>query len=193
MLDFGSGDGFLSYLLGARLPNATIVGIEYEESGIALARAKIAEKRIPNVSFVLNQDSRLPFPNEHFDAIVMADVIEHLPNVGEVLQELERVLRKDGRIVVTTPQRQEGSKWDKRHIFEFDTADLSREMQKFFTNVRVFGCSRMNIVRAWQKKRLMRAVLEVVTRSGLNVFTNEVENPDRSYGQLTAIGEKTGS
>ena len=45
----------------------------------------------------------LPFADDSFDMILLLDVIEHLNAPKKCLQELKRVLRKDGYLVITTP------------------------------------------------------------------------------------------
>ena len=47
---------------------------------------------------------KIPFNNEYFDNVVAGDVIEHLENPSYFLREVNRVLRKDGRLVLCTPQ-----------------------------------------------------------------------------------------
>lgn len=45
----------------------------------------------------------LPYQEESFDYVVCLEVIEHLDNPYALCQELRRVLRKDGRIYISTP------------------------------------------------------------------------------------------
>lgn len=45
----------------------------------------------------------LPFEDETFDAIFSSEVFEHLFNLEEILDELKRVLKKNGKILITTP------------------------------------------------------------------------------------------
>lgn len=46
---------------------------------------------------------QLPFPDESFDAVISSEVIEHLPDVPAVFDEMDRVLRPGGMLVVGTP------------------------------------------------------------------------------------------
>ncbi|WP_369268098.1 class I SAM-dependent methyltransferase [Streptomyces harbinensis] len=46
----------------------------------------------------------LPFPDETFDAVIISEVMEHIPDDKGVLAELVRVLKPGGRIAVTVPR-----------------------------------------------------------------------------------------
>ncbi len=54
----------------------------------------------PDVSGDVN---RLPFNDGTFDAVMFNEVIEHLPEPGKGLQEISRVLKKDGKLFMTAP------------------------------------------------------------------------------------------
>jgi len=45
----------------------------------------------------------LPIKNESFDAVILAEVIEHLYDAQKVLREVNRVLRCGGNLYLTTP------------------------------------------------------------------------------------------
>lgn len=51
----------------------------------------------------LNHDP-IPFPDESFDNVIAGDVIEHVENPSFFLREINRVLRPDGRLIISTPQ-----------------------------------------------------------------------------------------
>jgi ubiquinone/menaquinone biosynthesis C-methylase UbiE len=48
---------------------------------------------------------QLPFADGSFDAVVLADVIEHIPRADRAVAEFARVLRPGGRLVMATPDR----------------------------------------------------------------------------------------
>jgi SAM-dependent methyltransferase len=45
----------------------------------------------------------LPFPNDYFGSAISNSVLEHIPDVQPVLNDLARVIRPGGRLVITLP------------------------------------------------------------------------------------------
>lgn len=52
---------------------------------------------------VFYDGKKLPFENESFDAIICTEVLEHVPNLNEIIAELKRVLKKKGKILISVP------------------------------------------------------------------------------------------
>lgn len=50
-------------------------------------------------------DDRLNFPDNHFDFVTMLAVIEHLKRPEALVKEIHRVLKPNGKFIVTTPKR----------------------------------------------------------------------------------------
>ncbi len=46
---------------------------------------------------------KLPFPDKSFDYILLAEIVEHLKNPYFAMREINRVLRKSGKIILSTP------------------------------------------------------------------------------------------
>lgn len=55
-----------------------------------------------NIDFYYD-GKKLPFENNSFDSIICSEVFEHVFNLDEVLNELNRVLKTDGVILITCP------------------------------------------------------------------------------------------
>lgn len=53
----------------------------------------------------LAEEDRLPFPDLHFDRVLMVHALEHADNARRMLREAWRVLKDDGRLIVMVPNR----------------------------------------------------------------------------------------
>lgn len=51
------------------------------------------------------EEERLPFPDLHFDRVLMVHALEHADNTRRMLREAWRVLKDDGRLMVVVPNR----------------------------------------------------------------------------------------
>lgn len=58
-----------------------------------------------NFKFVKSSGRILPFKNNSFDIVISLDVIEHVKNDDFFVEEIYRVLKKDGRILIATPNK----------------------------------------------------------------------------------------
>ncbi len=52
---------------------------------------------------IIADATKLPFENESVDAVVCDNVLEHTPRPHDVVKEILRVLKKDGRVYIATP------------------------------------------------------------------------------------------
>ncbi|RUL52010.1 MULTISPECIES: bifunctional 2-polyprenyl-6-hydroxyphenol methylase/3-demethylubiquinol 3-O-methyltransferase UbiG [Lysinibacillus] len=100
ILDLGCGEGFiLSYLSEQYNQKLNLNGLDYSEHQLEFAR-----KKVPNASFSQADFSKgIPYEDESFDLIYSGEVIEHLYDPDFFVEEINRVLKKDGILVITTP------------------------------------------------------------------------------------------
>ncbi len=94
VLDVGGGSGTVSEeVVPDRYSTWTILDLN---------RAMIdhGTHRRPELTFVRGSALQLPFRQNRFDRIVIADALHHMPGPDEVFAECHRVLRPDGRFVI---------------------------------------------------------------------------------------------
>jgi SAM-dependent methyltransferase len=104
LLDIACGSGQTTLRIG-EITGCSIVGVDIQEDGIKTALSLAKEKGFENsVDFKhLDGSEKLPFESESFDAIICIDAINHLPNRKKVLQEWNRLLRQNGKLLFTDP------------------------------------------------------------------------------------------
>jgi ubiquinone/menaquinone biosynthesis C-methylase UbiE len=100
ILDVGCGEGWLIENLERHLlPDVLLTGIDVSDVGLNRARGK----NIPRANFIKYDGIIFPFENNKFNAIISSFVFEHLSNPMQIFQEMVRVLKKEGIMIIACP------------------------------------------------------------------------------------------
>ncbi len=91
------------------------VGIDVDPEKLARAKALARRAGAGEVRFAVGSAARLPLADDSRDVVLLLETIEHVDDPAEVLAECRRVLRKEGRLVVTFPPYR--SPWG-AHLFQ---------------------------------------------------------------------------
>ena len=81
-----------------------IVGVDHDGTLLATAARGARADNLRLLAVDLTE--RLPFRDASFDAVLFLDVIEHLEPRRQVLVEIARVLKPQGRLLVSAPNRE---------------------------------------------------------------------------------------
>jgi glycosyltransferase involved in cell wall biosynthesis/SAM-dependent methyltransferase len=100
VLDLGCGAGQLSLPLSERC--ALALSIDLDMPRLRELRDSGTEQHLP-VRPVCGDAARLPLADVSLDAVVCREVLEHIDEPGEVLDEIRRVLSPEGKLCVTVP------------------------------------------------------------------------------------------
>lgn len=101
LLDVGCAGGATAMLLKRRFPQCHTVGIELNPKAAALAATRMDRVICANVEQLTLPSDDLP-PN-HFDLILLADVLEHLYNPWQSLLKLRTLLKPGGQVIACLP------------------------------------------------------------------------------------------
>jgi 2-polyprenyl-3-methyl-5-hydroxy-6-metoxy-1,4-benzoquinol methylase len=99
VLDIGCGHGPLAALLRKHDERIEIVGIDRDSK--ALETAGPLYDRV--FSMDLDTINKIPYPQGYFDAIVLADVLEHLKRPNYFLRSIRKYLAPTGVMVISLP------------------------------------------------------------------------------------------
>lgn len=103
ILDLGTGSGYLALALSKQYPNVYVVGMDILEETLERDR-KIAETQgLQNIQFVGYDGMRYPFEEHSFDTIGTRYALHHVPNLLDSFQEMHRVLKPGGKLVISDP------------------------------------------------------------------------------------------
>jgi ubiquinone/menaquinone biosynthesis C-methylase UbiE/spore maturation protein CgeB len=104
ILDIGCSHGVASILLARE--GKEVVGLDREQGALDVAAERLA-REVPEVqdrvTLVKAEARELPFEDQSFDSVLLGEVLEHQVDPEPVLTEAARVVRRGGRVVITTP------------------------------------------------------------------------------------------
>ncbi len=102
VLDLGCAGGFMAEALAER--GAVVTGIDPAEEAIAAARAHAGQTG-REITYDVGVGEQLPYADHAFDAVVCVDVLEHVQDLEQVINETARVLRPGGLFLFDTINR----------------------------------------------------------------------------------------
>lgn len=135
VLDVGCGEGYgTARLVGE---SAAVYGLDNSEQAISRARANC-----PDVVLVRGDCAKLPFADASLDLVTAFEVIEHLEDWGEFINETARVLDASGAFVVSTPNRDyyqtTRDEPNPFHVHEFAYEEFHAALMAAFPHCTVF-------------------------------------------------------
>ena len=185
VLDIGCGDGYLMSLLSNF--NDNVYGIDYERTAIKIARNKLCN--FHNCTVLQASCYETPFPDSYFDLIILSDVIEHLSFPTDCINEISRILKPAGTLLITTPKWRQDRMWDEVHFKEYTSLELENMLLPSFNNIKInyfwplFWSNLYSTRIGWKLlKSLTRYFYNPFLRHGLN---------ESKYGQILALCSNT--
>lgn len=98
IVDIGSYDGFIPYKLKKIFPNLRITAVDIDKSGLQIAKER-------GLSTLYSSGLELPIKNNLVDVVFCLDLLEHIEEENKLINEISRILKKNGKIILTTPMQ----------------------------------------------------------------------------------------
>lgn len=138
VLDAACGDGYGAAILAASA--AQVWGIDNNPRTAAEASEKY---KMPNLTFLCGDAEEMPFENGSFDRVVSFETIEHLRDQKKFLSEVRRVLKSDGILILSSPNKSSFRARNKQenayHINELEPEELTKMVEEHFPNIALYG------------------------------------------------------
>ena len=154
VLDAACGEGYGAALLADRA--AAVTGVDLSAATIAHAGERYPA---PNLEFRQADCLDLPIEDASFDAIVSFETLEHLENHDRLLEEFRRVLKPDGFLLISTPDKAVYTE-TLGNENEFHVAELYRTEFESLLN-RFFSCHLL-----WGQKLLFQSEIWALEGDG---------------------------
>ena len=139
VLDLACGEGYGSALLAETAKS--VVGMDIDQETVDHANQKY---RKTNLSFRQGDAANIPLEDHSVDAVVSFETIEHIDETlqNQFLQEIDRVLKQDGLLIMSTPNKAVYSDryhyFNEYHIHEFYYDEFQKFLKKYFPYVHIF-------------------------------------------------------
>ncbi|MBU9301182.1 glycosyltransferase [Burkholderia multivorans] len=139
VLDIACGEGYGSSLLAKSA--RSVVGVDIDPKTVAHASQRYAGEG--NLRFVAGSASSIPLVDSSIDVVVSFETIEHLAEQHEMLTEIRRVLKPNGMVVISSPNKKVYSD-DRDYHNEFHVKELYFDefdalLREHFPSIRYFG------------------------------------------------------
>lgn len=137
VLDIACGEGYGSSLLAAKALHVT--GMDIDASAIESATAKYKKE---NLSFIISNAEKISAPDSTFDIVVSFETLEHLQHQEAMITEIKRVLRPDGILLISTPDKKNYT--DNRnyknpyHLKELYRNEFEALLKSTFRHIRIY-------------------------------------------------------
>lgn len=135
VLDIASGEGYGTHILAQSAAHVT--GVDISPEAVANATQKYAGDRI---AFLQGSAAVIPLPDDAVDVVVSFETLEHLCEQEAMLSEIRRVLRQDGLLIISTPNknlyRRDNDRFHVRELFRKEFVDL---LKSRFAHVSLLG------------------------------------------------------
>jgi GT2 family glycosyltransferase/2-polyprenyl-3-methyl-5-hydroxy-6-metoxy-1,4-benzoquinol methylase/glycosyltransferase involved in cell wall biosynthesis len=138
VLDVACGEGYGSSLM-ADVAH-TVVGVDISDEAVCHASYHYKKQ---NLKFFQGSATKLAFPNDSFDVVVSFETIEHLAQQEEMLLEVRRVLRPNGLLIISSPNRpvysEESAEHNEFHVRELDFTEFHLILKSQFPEIDFYG------------------------------------------------------
>jgi ubiquinone/menaquinone biosynthesis C-methylase UbiE len=137
VLDIASGEGYGSNLLSVHA--AKVTGVDIDAASVK--RAMDVYKK-NNLQFKEGSADAIPLADSSVDVIVSFETLEHHDKHEEMFSEIRRVLKQDGLLIMSTPEKRfytDEKKYNNPyHVKELYLAEFKTLVSKYFVNARFY-------------------------------------------------------
>ncbi|MEO6508759.1 MAG: class I SAM-dependent methyltransferase [Patescibacteria group bacterium] len=136
VLDVGCGVGYGSYIISKYGKASNVIGVDIAKDSIEYAQEKYKKNK---VRFIVDDVETLhKIKDKSIDLAVCYEVIEHLHNQKNFLDSTRRTLKKNGVLMVSTPNKYTYPEGNPFHVHELYPQQFVNILRKYFKYVTIY-------------------------------------------------------
>ena len=139
VLDIASGEGYGSASLSKFA--CSVVGVDIDSKSVEYANQKYGDR--PNLEFVVGACEAIPLPSQSVDIVTSFETIEHHNKHEEMMQEIKRVLKPGGLVIISSPNRltysdlpEYSNPFHVKELYDYQFISL---LNRHFKHVKIYG------------------------------------------------------
>ncbi len=169
-LDAACGEGYGSALLSQSA--ASVEGVDISEQVIAHAGQRYGH--LQQVGFQVADCTALPFADNEFDRVVSFETLEHLAEHDQLLAEFRRVLKPDGFLILSSPDKATYSDGqdsaNEHHVKELYREELEALILRHFPACHLLGQKLMFHSAIWSMNGVEKITLDQFSTDNINML-----------------------
>ncbi len=182
VLDIGSGSGGISIAFVKN--NIETVNFDTERK-YTIVSQRWAEENGVMLNQMLASGEEMPFKDKSFDVILCSDIIEHLERPDNLVREVSRILKKEGLVYITCPNKMSPRLiWEDNHYFLPLIVLLPRKLADIYVRATNRG-EKTEVIFLPTYSKLIKMFKKV----GIELFSFELGNKINEF-KKTSLYEK---
>ena len=176
-LDAACGEGYGSALLAEAA--SSVEAVDLSEQTITHARQRYGH--LQGLGFHVADCTSLPFADHEFDRVVSFETLEHLEAHDQLLAEFRRVLKPDGFLVLSSPDKaiysDQQNTVNEYHLKELYREEFEALIQRHFPASRILGQKLMFHSAIWSMDDVHQLTIDQLSTDKLNTPTHITQPP----------------
>ena len=133
VLDIACGSGYGTKIIASSAKK--VFGVDVSQESIDYATEHFNAK---NIDYLCGDGESIPLADASVDVVVSFETIEHIKDYKTFMKEVSRVLKKDGLLLLSTPNELEFAEGNHYHLHEFQEDELRGLIKLHFKNVKMY-------------------------------------------------------
>lgn len=133
VLDIASGSGYGTALIAKTARQVS--GVDVSAEAVAYAQENYDGQ---NIEYKKGDGVKIPYPDGYFEIITSFETIEHIKDYKSFMSECKRVLKKDGLLLLSTPNSIEFAEGNHFHLHEFEQYELLNLVKKYYKYIKPY-------------------------------------------------------